>query len=190
MKKMLCALTLMSGIFLVSASSFGATVFTTVGSGDAAYAAWDNPSSYGYVYLWKGGTVTSPYTYLNYYIYDYTTKSRSDGWGDIPNSDFAIIGGNHASLNTNVSADPDFHIDSGQGGTFSLYLQNNGVYTGSNSGTSKQNFYSGSMVYRYTGTDSYSSASVSGNCLGYSIPANCSGKIEHNESVVITIEKQ
>lgn len=188
---MLCALTLTSGIFLVPADSFGATVFTTVGNGDAAYVAWDDPSSFGSIYIWKGGTVTSPYTYLSYYIYDYTTRNWSDGWGNIPNSDFAMAGGNHASLNTIANADPDFHIDSGSGGALSIDLQNNGLQSGSYSGTSKQNYNSGSITYKYTGTGSFSSASVSGNCLGYNIATgSAQGEIQRNKTAVITIDKQ
>ncbi len=191
MKQMLCALVLMSGILMVSASSFGATVFTSIGSGDAAYVTWSNSSSYGYVDVWKGGTVTSPYTYLTYYTYDYTANSRSYGWGDIPNSDFTVLGGKHASLITNVNADPDFHIGSGSGGTLSLYFQNNGVVSYSFTGTSKVSFNSGSMTYKNTGTGDSLSASVSGNCLGYNIVTdNAEGDIQRNKSLVITIDKQ
>ena len=188
MKQMLCALVLMSGILMVSASSFGATVFTSVGSGDAAYVTWDDLNSYGYVYLWKEGTVTNPYTYLTYYIYDYTSRNWSNGWGNIPNSDFSISGGKHASLNTNVNADPDFHVNSGAGGMLSLYLQNNGVYTGSYSGTSKQTF--GSVTYKRTGTESFCSASASGNCLGYNVVSGSSqGQIQRTKTVIISISK-
>src|SRR5207247_1320207 len=111
-----------------------------VTNGEFGSVGWFAPDPTGFisgsVYFSRGDAVTNPQTFLYYLILhcgDSYCQEVENGSGIIPNGDVAG-GGKKLHLSTNISNNPNFTAYVGNGGSITVDLEVNGVYSQRSSG--------------------------------------------------------
>ena len=144
-------------------------------------------SGFGFLSVSQGGSPGHPQVYLNYVVMQcdlYGCNPIAGGYGSIPAGDLSG-GGSQMRLSTNTSADPDFFVFAGTGGTVSVEWKANGFFTARSTGVSDQVY--GSFAQHLQGTSSFVSATATGSVVGTSISPNQSASIGQNQNVSIYI---
>jgi len=141
--------------------------------------------TYIYLHAGKGGTSTTPTTYMSYGVYDYCSQ-QSVAWGDGPISNGALsLTRKGAMLKVTPVSSTNFQVQ-GTPGTIYLTLTSNGVFSTLQSGHSQTQYLD--HVYRWHGTSSASSATVTGTFLNFAID-RASGAFGESRDKYMEIER-
>ena len=168
----------------ITNGSFG-SVNWSAGGTDSLGGGGGN--SFGFLSVSQGGTPGHPQVYLSYVVMQcdfYSCNPIAGGYGPIQAGDLSG-GGQQMRLTTNTSADPDFFIFAGAGGTVSVEWKANGFFTTRSTGVTQQTY--GSFAQHTQGTYSSVSANATGSVIGSSISPNQSASIGQTQNVSITI---
>lgn len=174
----------------VSAST--TEVFKFIAKDHFGNVFWQNGNVAGSVFIFKGGNIQNPQTFLSYFVFDVNTFTvLEEGFGLIPNDDFQGSGtGGTLKLNTNTSAgaNPGFTRSVGSGGVVAVEWNKTSLFSSHSTGSSQ--FRSGSTFRsHFSGTFDSSSASAQGSVVGFVIGVNVFAEMGKSHSASITIVK-
>ena len=143
----------------------------------------------GFLQVSRGGTPSNPELFLLYEV------SRVDavgnftdleaGAGLIPAGDVQVSGPVRLKLTTNTSTDPNFSVSAGAGGLVSVQWDRNPRFQVRFTGHSEVK--AGNLTEHINGTSTTSSATATGNVVGFPITPSQTAQIGSSHNVTIDI---
>lgn len=143
---------------------------------------WDN-GRYVSVNVSRGGNHTNASTFLSYLSYDLNYGNFIYGWGQIPNQDLTQLGTQSLKLNTNTATNPNFSY-SGPLGVIDIEWTQTSAF--STEWVGVNNYVSGSLISRNTGSSRSNSAVANGQLINLPIATN-NATIGVNRQVMINL---
>ncbi len=162
------------------------SVFHFVANSDFGQVFWSTGSLFGSAFVSKGGSVTNPQAFLEYFVFRFNPCcSFAEGFGPIAVGDLTGSGAGKLMLNTNTCTDPGFFTFGSACGVVSIEWDKTSFFTGRSEGTSSNTF--ADFTFRSIGTSEFSSAAATGSIVGFPIGSPNFAEMGMNHFVTIDI---
>jgi hypothetical protein len=157
-----------------------------ISSGASVSANGSDGYLYVNIYAYRIGDSQGQRTYLYYTVYSYSATLAA-GSGEIPNGDLVAPSSSSATIDTDLTANPNFAVWYGPRGRIQVSWARDGIYAVKEHGSSMS--VSPAFRTHYQGVRSWGSATATGSLLDWELPAGTQGSVGTNHNVQISIER-